>query len=39
VVGLNTDEEIRKHKGPPIMSEEERFEAVSACKWVDEVVR
>jgi len=38
VVGINTDEEIRKHKGPPIMSEEERIIAVKACKWVDEVV-
>eukprot|EP01117_Protostelium_nocturnum_P000886 TRINITY_DN11224_c0_g1_i1.p1 TRINITY_DN11224_c0_g1~~TRINITY_DN11224_c0_g1_i1.p1 ORF type:complete len:376 (+),score=122.75 TRINITY_DN11224_c0_g1_i1:91-1218(+) len=39
VVGVHSDEEIRLHKGPPVMSEEERYEAVAACKWVDEVVR
>jgi len=39
VVGLNMDAEILKYKGPPIMSEEERYVAVKACKWVDEVVR
>lgn len=39
VVGLNTDADIIKYKGAPIMTEEERFVAVSACKWVDEVVR
>jgi len=39
VVGLNMDKEIVKYKGPPIMTEEERYVAVSACKWVDEVVR
>eukprot|EP00002_Diphylleia_rotans_P024288 TRINITY_DN4789_c0_g1_i4.p1 TRINITY_DN4789_c0_g1~~TRINITY_DN4789_c0_g1_i4.p1 ORF type:complete len:446 (+),score=88.68 TRINITY_DN4789_c0_g1_i4:49-1386(+) len=39
VVGLNGDEEIKKVKGPPIMTEDERYTAVAACKWVDEVVR
>jgi len=39
VVGLNMDNEILKYKGPPIMTEEERYVAVAACKWVDEVVR
>jgi len=38
VVGVHSDEEIRKHKGPPVMSEQERYKAVAACKWVDEVV-
>jgi ethanolamine-phosphate cytidylyltransferase len=38
VVGVHTDEEIRKHKGPPVMNEQERYKMVRACKWVDEVV-
>ena len=32
VVGVHSDEEIRKHKGPPVMNELERYEAVEACK-------
>jgi len=38
VVGVHSDEEISKHKGPPVMTLEERCEMVLACKWVDEVV-
>lgn len=38
IVGVHTDEEIRKNKGPPVMNEQERYKAVRACKWVDEVV-
>eukprot|EP01127_Copromyxa_protea_P007872 TRINITY_DN1788_c0_g1_i2.p1 TRINITY_DN1788_c0_g1~~TRINITY_DN1788_c0_g1_i2.p1 ORF type:complete len:350 (-),score=97.59 TRINITY_DN1788_c0_g1_i2:91-1140(-) len=38
IVGVHSDAEIRKHKGPPVMSEAERYAAVRACKWVDEVV-
>ncbi len=36
VVGVHSDKEIRKHKGPPVMSDEERLATVRACKWVDE---
>jgi ethanolamine-phosphate cytidylyltransferase len=36
--GCHSDEEIIKVKGPPIMHEEERYEALRACKWVDFVV-
>jgi ethanolamine-phosphate cytidylyltransferase len=39
IVGVHNDEEILKHKGPSVMNEEERYRAVAACKWVDEVVR
>lgn len=40
VVGLVNDEDIIKNKGSaPVMCEEERYLALSACKWVDEVIR
>jgi len=38
IVGVHSDAEIRKHKGPPVMNETERYAAVRACKWVDQVV-
>jgi ethanolamine-phosphate cytidylyltransferase len=40
VVGLVSDSEILLNKGSePVMNEEERFAALSACKWVDEIIR
>lgn len=38
VVGVHSDEEITKHKGPPVFTEQERYKIVKAIKWVDEVV-
>eukprot|EP00099_Drosophila_melanogaster_P024878 NP_723789.2 phosphoethanolamine cytidylyltransferase, isoform B [Drosophila melanogaster] len=38
IVGIHTDEEITKHKGPPVFTEEERVKMVKGIKWVDEVV-
>ena len=38
VVGVHSDAEILKHKGPPVMNNDERLATVRACKWVDEVV-
>ncbi|XP_044528106.1 ethanolamine-phosphate cytidylyltransferase isoform X4 [Gracilinanus agilis] len=38
VVGVHTDEEIAKHKGPPVFTQEERYKMVQAIKWVDEIV-
>lgn len=38
IVGVHTDAEITKHKGPPVFTEEERYKMVRAVKWVDEVV-
>ncbi|XP_071541593.1 ethanolamine-phosphate cytidylyltransferase isoform X4 [Panulirus ornatus] len=38
IVGVHTDEEITKHKGPPVFTEDERYKMVRAIKWVDEVV-
>lgn len=38
VVGLIPDSEIRRCKGPPVMSDEERHTMVESVKWVDEVI-
>jgi len=38
VVGVHSDKDILEHKGPTVMNEKERYEAVRACKWADEVV-
>lgn len=38
VVGVHSDEEIAKHKGPPVYKQEERYRLVKAIKWVDEIV-
>ena len=39
VVALNTDEFVTSYKGkPPILTYEERREALLACRWVDDVV-
>ena len=38
VVGVHTDAEIMRTKGPPVMREDERMALVAAVKWVDELV-
>ncbi|KAG7281938.1 hypothetical protein CRUP_002996, partial [Coryphaenoides rupestris] len=38
VVGVHTDAEIAKHKGPPVFTQAERYKMVRAIKWVDEIV-
>uniref|UniRef100_A0A1B6LVK4 ethanolamine-phosphate cytidylyltransferase n=1 Tax=Graphocephala atropunctata TaxID=36148 RepID=A0A1B6LVK4_9HEMI len=38
IVGIHTDEEITRHKGPPVFTQEERYKMVRGIKWVDEVV-
>lgn len=38
IVGVHSDAEIMKHKGPPVFNEKERYRMVRAIKWVDEVV-
>ncbi|XP_054270007.1 ethanolamine-phosphate cytidylyltransferase isoform X2 [Macrosteles quadrilineatus] len=38
IVGIHTDEEITKHKGPPVFTQEERYKMIRGIKWVDEVV-
>lgn len=39
VVGVHSDSEITRNKGPPVMNEEERYAMVRGCKWVDEVIQ
>ena len=38
VVGVHSDADIMTNKGIPVMNEQERYAAVRACKWADEVV-
>lgn len=38
IAGVHTDEEISKHKGPPVFTQNERYKMVKAIKWVDEIV-
>lgn len=38
VVGVVSDEEIKKYKGIPLMTMHERAVIAKSCKWVDEVV-
>ncbi|KAJ3410041.1 hypothetical protein CcCBS67573_g00288 [Chytriomyces confervae] len=38
VAGVCNDADIAANKGPTVMNEQERYAAVAACKWVDEVV-
>ena len=38
IVGVHSDAEIERQKGPCIMNERERYAAARACRWVDEVV-
>ena len=37
-VGICKDEDVWKHKGPTVMTYEERCKCVSHCKWVDEII-
>ncbi|CAH8818858.1 unnamed protein product [Schistosoma curassoni] len=38
IVGNHSDKEITKHKGPPVLHEQERYRLIRAMKRVDEVV-
>ena len=36
-MGVNSDEEILKNKGPTVLTCKERADILRACKWIDEV--
>ena len=36
IVGVNSDEDTLKYKGPTVMTYEERVKNISTCKYVDE---
>ncbi|KAH9818758.1 choline-phosphate cytidylyltransferase [Melampsora americana] len=38
MVGVCSDELVRKYKASPVLTSAERYESVANCKWVDEVV-
>lgn len=38
VVGIFSDNSIRKHQHEPTWPEEERYELLRHCRWVDEVI-
>jgi ethanolamine-phosphate cytidylyltransferase len=39
IVGIHSDKDILLRKGKTVFGEDERYEAVLACKWVDEICR
>ncbi|KAH0579707.1 hypothetical protein H2248_002549 [Termitomyces sp. 'cryptogamus'] len=38
LVGVNSDELVRKHKAQGVMTHAERLEAARHCRWVDEII-
>jgi choline-phosphate cytidylyltransferase len=38
IAGIAQDEDCRKYKRPPILTQQERARSVRACKYVDEVI-
>lgn len=37
VLGINSDEDVARAKGPPLMTCKERARLIAHCKWVDDV--
>ena len=38
IVGVHSDEDVRSYKRAPIITEEQRYEIVKSCSFVDEVI-
>lgn len=38
IVGVHSDAEILRNKGPPLFDERERYDLIRGCRWVDQVV-
>ncbi|CAD7947261.1 unnamed protein product [Amoebophrya sp. A120] len=38
VVGVHSDPEIAKNKGPPVMNQQERYGLLEHIKWIDKIV-
>ncbi|TDL28885.1 Nucleotidylyl transferase [Rickenella mellea] len=38
IVGVHSDAEITKNKGPPLFDERERYDLIKGCRWVSRVV-
>lgn len=36
-MGIHSNEEIERQKGPPVMRQEERYELLKHIKWIDEI--
>lgn len=38
IVGVHSDEDISSYKRSPVISEEDRYEIIRSCRYVDEVI-
>tara|TARA_R110000765_G_C18536910_1_gene560377 strand:+ start:64 stop:456 length:393 start_codon:yes stop_codon:yes gene_type:complete len=38
IVGVHSDKDISKYKRKPIISEQDRYEIIRSCKYVDDVI-
>jgi cytidyltransferase-like protein len=38
IVGVNSDEDTLKYKGPVVLTYEERVKNISSCKYIDEIL-